>query len=65
LDRFLADPNEDVTEWIERIRQSLGGRFSLFVSLLPTEYWRMLEVDSEHSCIPEADWSTLRDTFLS
>lgn len=65
LDRFLADPNEDAKEWNERIRQTLGGRFPLFVSLLPTDYWRVLGVGKQHSPGPDVDWSTLRETFSS
>ena len=35
LDRFLADPSEDVKAWDRSIREALGPRFPLFTALLP------------------------------
>jgi serine/threonine protein kinase len=63
LDRFLADPNENIKEWQESIRTALGPRFQLFVSLMPTEYWRMLGVDSENRSMIESDWQTLNGSL--
>lgn len=65
LDRFLTDPNEDVKEWNEKIKDALGNRFQLFVSLIPTDYWRMLGVMHESKTVADVDWSTLRGTFTA
>lgn len=63
LERFLADPNEDVKEWNEKIRNAAGNRFQLFVSLVPADYWRMLGVAPESKASGSIDWGTLKGTF--
>jgi serine/threonine protein kinase len=63
LDRFLADPNEDVKEWNVKIRETLGPRFQSFISLIPTDYWRMLGVGVDAPANNDVDWSALRGSF--
>jgi len=59
LDRYLADPTEDVKQWQQTIRDTLGASFQLFLSLLPSEYWRLLGADTEGRNINELDWPKL------
>ena len=63
LDRYMADPGEDIKEWQESIRTALGSRFQLFVSLMPTEYWRMLGVDADTRTMADVDWQTLNGSL--
>lgn len=60
LDRYMTDPNEDIKEWQESIRKALGPKFQLFMSLMPTEYWRMLGSDPDGR---EVDWLTLNGSL--
>jgi predicted ATPase len=65
LDRFLTDPNEDIVVWKEKIRAALGNRFHLFISLIPTDYWRLLGVSAESKLTGDTDWTTLKGSFAS